>query len=175
MPISPTIDSTIGGASANSYQPVSDSDAYFDTRLNAGAWSDASADDKARAKIMAARRLERENWNGERASLTQSLAFPRIGLPKPDRPAGGGLGEFYGSGECYRADEIPDLIKQAENELALALLDGFDDDSDTIEEFAESGGMRVKFRNNRLEGELPGNVLRLISPLISAGTQLVRG
>jgi hypothetical protein len=170
----PVIDATIGGTSANSYQSVSDSDAYFNERLNADAWFNASAGDKARAKIMATRRLERENWNGERTSATQRLAFPRIGLLKPDR-SGGGLGDLYGYGECYGTDEIPDLVKQAENELAVALLDGFGDDSDTIEEFAESGGMRVKFRNNRLEGELPGNVLRLIAPLISAGTQLVRG
>lgn len=170
------IDATIGGASANSYQTVAESDTYFGDRLNADAWFDASADNKARAKIMATRRLNRENWYGERATTTQALAWPRIGVIKADSPSGGGLGEFYGYGDCYLDTETPDLVKQAENELALAYLQGFDDDDgDAIEEFAEAGGMRVKFRATSLPNALPVSVSRLIAPLLAGDLLLVRG
>lgn len=172
----PTIDATIGGASANSYQSVSDSDTYFADRLNTDDWSDASADNKARAKIMATRRLNRENWYGARVTTTQALAWPRIGVLKPDGSAGFGLGNYYGFGECYLDTEIPDLVKQAENELALAYLQGFsDDEGDAIEEFQEAGGMRVKFRQSRPDGVLPATVTRLISPLLAGSITLVRG
>ncbi|MBL8186585.1 MAG: hypothetical protein JNK38_01185 [Acidobacteria bacterium] len=176
MPDSPTIDATIGGTAANSYQELTVADSYFVERLNVNAWHDAAPDDKKRALIMATRRLNRENWYGERVSSTQNLAWPRIGAIKPDSPAGGGLGEFYGYGECYLTTEIPDLVKHAQCELALALLSGFeDDDSDTIEEFAESGGMRVKFRSTRINGALPASVTRLIAPLLAGDLMLVRG
>jgi len=176
MPTAPTIDATIGGASANSYQTISESDDYFAGRLNSDAWFDASEEDKARAKITATRRLNRENWYGERVNTTQALAFPRIGVIKPDSPSGGGLGSFYGYGDCYLDTEIPDLVTQAENELALAYLQGFgDDDGDAVEEFSEAGGMRVKFRPTSLPNALPVAVARLIAPLLAGDLLLVRG
>ena len=67
-------------------------------------------------------------------------------------------------------------MKQAENELALAYLQGFsDDEGDAIEEFQESGGMHVKFRQSRPDGVLPATVTRLISPLLAGSITLVRG
>ena len=52
---------TVGSASANSYVTEAAADTYFDDRLNASAWNDIDDDDdKARALIQAARRLERE-------------------------------------------------------------------------------------------------------------------
>lgn len=168
----PTIDSTIGGGSANSYQELSVADSYFSERLNVTAWQDAGADDRGKALIMAARRLNSENWIGERAATTQKLAWPRIGAVKPDS-SGGGIGYYYGGFEAYAETEIPELVTQAQCELALALLDGFDDGADAIAEW-KADDVQIKYQQTRPDGELPASVVRLIAPLLSASIQLVR-
>lgn len=167
---------TVGGDAANSYATLAEAEAYHDLNLGSEAWFAAEEGDRIRGLVKAARRLNSENWIGERVTTTQKLAWPRIGAAKPDS-SGGGIGYYYGGFEAYTETEIPEPVKQAQYELALALLAGFDDgDSDAIEEFSESGGMRVKFAQpSRLSGELPAAVARLINPLLAGDLLLVRG
>jgi hypothetical protein len=177
MPI-PALDTTIAGASANSFVTLEEAESFLDARLNADAWSNANADDKTRALLMAANRLERENWLGNRVSSTQRLAWPRIDVAKVD-PVGAGFGGFssyswgWGFGETYLTTEVPQPVKDAQCELALAYLEGFDESGeDTIDSFSQDG-VSVKFRASKPEGGLPPPVQQLIGSLIG-GNRLVR-
>src|SRR5262245_17862286 len=118
----PTLDTTIGGIASNSYVTVAEGDSYFDTRLISYAWTNANADDKARGLIMAADRLNDQNWRGERVTTTQALAWPRNDVEKKDAITLGtmGYGAHYGFYECYLPTEIPPTVKIAQMELALA-------------------------------------------------------
>jgi DnaT-like ssDNA binding protein len=178
MPI-PTLDTAIGGANANSYVTLDEAESYHDSRLNSAAWTGATSDDKTRALLMAADRLQAENWLGNRVATTQRLAWPRVDVAKVDPVgAGFGYGGRWGYGyqftEVYKSDEIPQLVKDAQCELTLAYLEGFDDGAkDALDSFT-TDGTTMKFRQSRPDGELPPRVMQLIGGLI-AGNRLVRG
>jgi len=182
---------TVGAANANSYVDLKEASAYFDDRRNMEAWDTATSDDRTRALFDAAKRLNRENWHGDRAKSDQRLAWPRAGVIKPD---GAGIGSadfipgagaslyprtgygFYwgGYGEQYSSTEIPQEVKDAQCELALAYLEGFDESGeDALESFSEDG-VSMKFRASKPDGGLPPKVMQLISGLI-AGNRLIRG
>lgn len=175
MPI-PDIDTTIGGASANSYASMDEAETYLDSRLNIVAWFDAGPDDRKRALLMAAQRLDRENWLGNRATSTQRLAWPRADVRKVDSVGIGfsGYSWDFGWGESYSTTEIPQPVKDAQCELALAYLEGFDDGvKDAVESYSIDG-VSKKFRATRPHGGLPPRVLQLIGGLIG-GNRLIRG
>jgi len=78
-------------------------DTYFAGRLNAECWDDASDTDKDKALLQATRAMDRLNYRGDRADDNQELQFPR------------------GTDTV-----VPDDIKCACAEEALALLEGKD-------------------------------------------------
>lgn len=166
---------TVGSASANSYVTVANGDTYFDNRLNSSAWADATDDDKARALLQAAQRLERENWIGTRASTTQALAWPRSGAAKVD--SGTGYFSAYGWGfqSVYEVTEIPQPVKDAQCEFALSLLAqgaAIGAGQSRVKSFT-ADGLSVAREYSAPVGSLPSEVMRLISALIR-GPQLVR-
>lgn len=164
---SSTLVETIGSASANTYVTLSEFTTYCDQRLNADAFDGAEPDDKIRALLMAARRLERENWMGSKASSTQALVWPRSGVRKIDS-----VGVYCLTGD-YLTTEIPQQVKDAQCELALAYLEDFDDGAeDEIDSFS-ADGVSVKFRASRPAGGLPAAAAQLLSGLI-LGAQLIR-
>ncbi|MGH9769319.1 MAG: DnaT-like ssDNA-binding protein [Blastocatellia bacterium] len=185
MPV-PALDTTIGGAAANSYVTLEEAENYFDAHLKTAAWTDATSDDKTRALLMAANRLQVENWLGARATTTQRLAWPRIGVAKRDSADysysqwgyGGGYGygfPYSGYGEPYLPTEIPQQVKDAQCEFAFAYLSGTYNDSGEAEvkSFADDK-MRVEFDQPKLAGRLPAEVTRLIAGL-TAQNRRVRG
>lgn len=170
-----TLITTVGGSTSNSYVSLADFADYCDRRLNASAFTDAEPDDKIRALLQAVRRLEDENWLGARVTSTQALAWPRADAPKRDSGYGSDYyGADYGSGRAvYLTTEIPQPIKDAQCELALAYLGDFDDgEEDAIESFA-ADSVSVKFRESKPSGSLPVSVSRLIGAL-TRGNRLVR-
>jgi DnaT-like ssDNA binding protein len=176
----PALDITVGGASANSYVTAEEAETFLDSRLNADAWTGVGVDDKTRALLMAAQRLDRENWLGNRVTTTQRLAWPRVDVAKVD-PVGVGFGGWgFGThsyawwSEVYKSDEIPQSVKDAQCELALAYLEGFDESGDDAIDSFSADGVSVKHRQSRPDGGLPPKVLQLIGGLI-AGNRLVRG
>jgi hypothetical protein len=102
--------STAKAADANSYVDDAFAQAYFDTRLNATAWSGAG-DKQETALLMACNRMEQEKYRGTRTTTTQALKFPRIGLVDDD-------------GAAVDPDTVPLAVKQAQCEYALDLLIG---------------------------------------------------
>lgn len=175
----PALDITIGGASANSYVAIEEAENFLDSRLNSQAWTGAESEDKMRALLMAAKRLQVENWLGNRVTTTQRLAWPRISVAKVDQ-VGFGYGGFYGQswgwgyGEQYLTTEIPQPVKDAQCELALAYLEGFDDGGEEAIDSFSADGVSVKNRQSRPDGGLPPRVVQLISGLV-AGNRLIRG
>lgn len=103
------IDATPGSATANSYITLVDAQAYFDTRLNTDAWEDSSLQEEA--LLQACLRLEQYDYVGVVVTDTQILKWPRM---------------FNDEGDLirnYPINAVPMPIKQAQCELALALLD----------------------------------------------------
>lgn len=85
------------------YTSRAEGDTYFSGRLNTDCWDDASDADKDKALLQATRAMDRLNYRGEKTDADQELQFPR----------GGDL-------------LVPDDIKAACAEEALALLEGKD-------------------------------------------------
>jgi hypothetical protein len=85
------------------YATIAEGDTYFSERLNADAWDDASDSDKTKGLAQATKIIDQLNYRGEKASSTQDNQFPR-----DDDTA------------------VPQDIKDACCEIALALLDGVD-------------------------------------------------
>lgn len=87
----------------NPYATVSEANTYFSERLRTDAWDDADSDDRLKALKQSTRAIERLNFAGDKADEDQELQFPR-------------------------GDDtvVPQDIKDACCELALALLDDVD-------------------------------------------------
>ena len=107
-----TIDSTIKGASANSYASLSDSNDYFDTSPDSSTWSNKSDDEKKRALISATRWIETLVFYGDRCDEGQALKFPRT--------------NYQVDGVELTCTLIPNNIKYAQYELARALANDTD-------------------------------------------------
>jgi hypothetical protein len=115
-------DATVAGASANSYVLLAEAAAYFATRLSGSLWTDYAATDAVRiaALVTATRRIDAELYRGTRLTSTQARQFPRIGI--------------YQGGQPIRTDVIPDWLKEAtcEEALALAIASGTDNDQNPM-------------------------------------------
>jgi hypothetical protein len=126
-----TIDATIGGASANSYQTLADAQSIVDGMVqdaDVTAWAAATTDAKNRALYTAAQRLDRERFIGARSTDTQSLQWPRTGVRKPDTYINTyAVGfPFRITTDYYTDTEIPDQIKKAQVMLAVYLNNNVD-------------------------------------------------
>lgn len=107
------------------YGTVERADTYFSRRLNTGPWDSALANDRESALIMATRAIDKLNIGGDKASETQNLQFPR-----------------------NDDSDIPVEIEYACYEIALALLDGYDQDQEaqTIGVLSEAySGVRTTY------------------------------
>lgn len=62
----------------NSYISVADADTYFGDRLFADSWEAANDTDRAKALVMATRRLEALFFVGKKSATDQAMQFPRL-------------------------------------------------------------------------------------------------
>jgi hypothetical protein len=89
------------------YGTLSRATAYFSKRLNTRVWDSALYNDREASLIQATRAIDKLNFAGDLAEATQNLQFPR-----------------------NDDTEVPIEIEYACYEIAIALLDGFDQDQD---------------------------------------------
>jgi hypothetical protein len=82
------------------YVNLEDANEYFSNRLHADAWAEASDADKEKALAMATKAIDRQPLSGRKTVSSQPLAFPR-----------------------YPDTEVPEAVKEACCEIALALLE----------------------------------------------------
>lgn len=87
------------------YGTVELADDYFSRRLYRDIWFAGDPDNKLKAMYMAAERIDRLNFIGEKTDSAQELAFPRNG-----------------------ETEVPSNILKASYEIAFAFKDGRDPD-----------------------------------------------
>jgi len=111
-----------GLAAAESYASASFADSYFAGRLPDAEWVDKDAEEKERALRRAADYMVqryRMRWLGYRAQNAQRLDWPRGDVPKPDTPGG------YGGYPAYYAHNVvPELVMEAQCELAVRHIAG---------------------------------------------------
>ena len=167
------IDATLNGANSNSYVTLAEANTYFDSRLHVATWTAATDDDKNRALVMATRRIDQEDFYGDRETTTQALKFARINIGYLD-------GILLDS-------TIPLMLKEAVYELAIHLLstDMSQPSVDTgaISE-AKVGSIAVKYAIDRNDNvstsydELPPFVESLLADLsktVSSGGSVYVG
>ncbi len=159
----PTLDATIGGMSANTYVDASVAVVITDDRLQIANWSAADAEDRARALIMAAKRLDQLEFEGSKVASGQALKWPRIDA-------------FDDNGDEYASDAIPEVIQWAAVDVAIWLLNLDADGEDGLAPTGLEGFDRVKVGPLEVEpnhghraGALPPAVMRLLRPLLLRG------
>jgi len=118
-----------------SYSTVLEADIYFSNRLNTSVWDDSTETEKTKALIMGTQIIDRLNYKGDKTVDTQTAQFPRGG-----------------------DTDVPDDIKYANDEIALALLDGVDPELEYENLFMTSQGYsNVRSTYNR--EIMPGHVV----------------
>ena len=81
--MSTTLDATVGGAAANTYNTEAELDAAADAAFPVPTcWTDADTEDRRRAAVAATVRLDRMRYVGEVVDDDQALAWPRFGAGK---------------------------------------------------------------------------------------------
>lgn len=180
-----TIVTTVQASTSNSYVTVAAARTYFDDRLHGQTFREASEDDQTRALIQAASRLNDVYWNGSRVISTQALAWPRYGVIKRDGVGFGSSDNYalasprsgygiYGSGigEFFDSTTIPQFVKDAQCELALAYLEGFADGGGSRMTKVSQDGLAYEKEYAQPLGALPERVVRLISPYIQGSVKV---
>lgn len=111
-----TIIATPGASDANSYCDVTFADAYFATRFNSTAWTNASVPNKETALIQATIMLDSMfDWIGDIFNINgqssgQALRWPRYNAYDPD-------------GRYLDTATVPKQVKQAQCEMAIFLIE----------------------------------------------------
>jgi len=81
----------------------------MDARLNSSAWDNATTDTQNRALVEATRELCMLSWEGQQATTTQALQWPRWNALDPDSPVG----------FLFDTSIVPTRVKNATAELAF--------------------------------------------------------
>jgi len=107
------LNATPGASTANAYATLAQANTYHEAHVSGATWASATDDQKNRAIAQATRELDAYLvWDGAATSLTQSLAWPRLGLYDPD------------TGAAVDSATIPDRLVSATAEQARLLLGG---------------------------------------------------
>lgn len=170
-----TLDITVGGASANSYASLAESNTYLDLRSVAqtALWTALSDAEKTDALVRATQVLDQiVDWHGKRVEFAtdvttsqQALRWPRTGVYNPD-------------GYAVTETGIPDFVKNAQIELAFRI--GTDITSLPTDEVSISDIRLMRIESIELHFNksaqfsgssiLPPEVIRIISPYSYIGT-----
>ena len=171
-----TLTTTISSASSNSYASVSDADAYFATTPRASRWEAVSTDDKANFLLEAMLWIENQNYIGSRANSGQALEWPRLGGVRRrlvNTTITTGLVDLRG--RLWTADAIPQPVKDAQCEMALALATNpaWTDEA-YLSRTVSAGGTELQVATGRDLGAL-GKMARMkLSGLLLASRTLVK-
>lgn len=174
----PTIDATVGGANANSFETVAEANQYFADRIPLNPPWVASGEE---AYLITATRLlcnlaqpyktffpaqggapayyrVRRQWLGAAASATQRLAWPRVGM-------------FDANGNAIASTIVPQDIKDAESEFAGQLLseDRSLDNSVIIQGLTsvKAGSVALGFKNDIIAQVVPQAVYDMLTPYLT--------
>lgn len=127
----------------NSYLTIAEGDAYAATRMNSEAWEQSNNDQKTKAILTATRQIEQLNFAGDKVDEDQPLEFPR--------------------GE---QTTIPNNIKIACFEIAIALLDGADLETESRNLSRTSSGYaqtRVNYTREFIQEALANGIVSYLA------------
>jgi len=115
------VETGAGLTNSNSYSTQDTADTYHEMRLHNTDWTGASDDDKEAALMWATRLLDDQmDWDGDKASTTQALRWPRTSVVDPDD-------------DDVSSTAIPSFLSEATAEYArLLIASDREDDSDTF-------------------------------------------
>lgn len=167
------VETGVGLPTANTYISLADANQYFDDRLHATVWTGAADGTKNAALLWATRLLDEQvQWNGVPSNEIpeeQALRWPRFGVLRID------------GNDSIEINEIPTFLKEAEAELAMALISA---DRTTIPESPSSrqltsvsvgSNVSVKWGDLIIKDILPPSVLskiRFYGEIISEGFEV---
>jgi hypothetical protein len=142
---------------ASYYGTLAEAQAYFDTRLNVGAWERSTVADREKALYQATRAIDNLNFAGDKTDDDQEHQFPR-----------------------YADADVPTEIEQATYEEAIGLLEGHDPEIETrtIGVMSEAySGSRTTYDGNHVEehiraGLVSASAWRLIRPFLREPRQV---
>lgn len=122
--VSSSVTLTVG---TNTYVTLAEAEDYLAERLGVAAWDAADTGDRSRALKAAARAIDSMSLRGRRVDDEQAMEFPRAYWESFDRPRFTEEHERWsasivGAGYTYD-EEVPQRVKDAQCEEALALLD----------------------------------------------------
>jgi len=131
----PTV--TIGGTAYFVYQDTAEIDAYAAAAIgdNADAWRAAELEDKQRGAVSATRLIDRQTWQGLKATDSQDGQFPRSGLK-------------FADGTAVPSDLVPQQLNDADCELAMALVAGA-----PVQDQADTANMNRRLKAGSVEIE----------------------
>jgi hypothetical protein len=139
----------------NSYADLDEANEYFETRLDAAAWTDITDEDqKEKALVTATTLLDSYEWTGIAVSESQPLAFPRVG-------------EYFDPrvGSVVAMEGTPDRIVRATIELAYHLLnnDGLLDETGGVDSISLGP---IQLTDLRAPSKIPAWIYRTVKPLM---------
>ena len=145
-----SLDTTVGGTTANSYVTVEFADAFFAAQVVQGIWPTLLASKEA-ALLDATRLIDNQfDFVGDIANTEQSLRWPRSSVYDADN-------------RLLPTDSIPKTIQQATCYLAMYLLQngGFKQTASNVTG-VKVGPIDLKFNSSSVVG-MPDFVIRLLS------------
>ena len=158
-----------GSATSESYASVADADTYAVAYIPGCDWQDSLDAQKERALRLATQAIDAQNqsrWQGNRASGTQALSWPRSGVEV--------------DGYTLASTLIPTTLKNATIELAVkyrtdpttSLVPDNTAPGTIVEEFVKVGDIeeRVKYSGGKGNGTSYTLVENLLAPLTHGGS-----
>ena len=139
---------------SGSYCTIEYADEYFNNRLHAESWGQADDETKEKALRQATKEIDRQLLKGRKATDTQELAFPR-----------------------YPDEEVPETVKEACCEIALALLErGNSQRRKLQQEGVQSftlGNMSETYAAGAGKGLLSQEAKELLRPWLLGGVNII--
>lgn len=148
-----TLVATVGGATSNTLATLAEGESYFEARLHDDSWSNATTDEKNTALAWAGRLFNTLTWQGDIASSTQAMCWPRSGV-------------YDRNGNEIATTTIPQDLKYGQIEWAFWLL------QEDLSKDADSQGIdsvmvdviNVRFdKYKRKKDFIPGAVMQYLN------------
>lgn len=137
----------------NAYLSVADAAVYFGNRLHADAWLKATNADRAKAIISATAAVDRLSFVGTISRPDQRLAWPRANVRDQE-------------GRPVPSDTIPDAVRRATCEWALALLSPAKTSAPVI--LHQVGDLKFEFAAS-IPDSVPPTVRAILAPFLRTG------
>jgi len=160
------LNATLSASDANSYVTRADADAYFADRMHSSAWT--ALDDAVKDSLLVTSSQMLDwyiNWKGDKATVAQSMQWPRTGAIRPD-------------GTEIDDDVLPPEVKTAVYEQALVSIETDRMTDDPLAGIGQlrAGSLMIKAGaekpNDTNADAVPDQIYRILSDLYNQGSSV---